>query len=92
MIYKKEAILKNIVLLVPLFFFLSAVHCEKNWFFQYGNSKQNIFQSIAEIPDDGYILVGNSNTLGNGKNDIWIVRLDQNLKFQCFFYTFQDSL
>ena len=28
------------------------------------------------------MLVGNSNTLGNGKNDLWIVRLDQNLKFQ----------
>ena len=82
MICKNEAILKNIILLIPLFFFLSVVHCEKNWFFQYGNSKQNIFQSIAEIPDKGYVLVGNSNTLGSGKNDLWIVRLDQNLKFQ----------
>ena len=82
MICKKKAILKNIVLLIQIFFCFSIVHCEKNWFFQYGNSKQNIFQSIAEIPDKGYILVGNSNTLGNGKNDLWIVRLDQNLKFQ----------
>jgi len=53
----------------------------QNWFHQYGNTKQDVFTSIAIIPDSGYILLGHSNTLGNGKNDLWVVRINKNLDF-----------
>ena len=78
MIYKSRNILRNTYIHIILLF---SIVSGENWFYQYGNSKENVFQSIAEIPDTGYVLLGYSNTLGNGLNDLWVVRLDQNLDF-----------
>ena len=53
----------------------------QNWFQQYGNSKADYFTSITELASGGYVLVGNSNTLGNGKSDLWVICLDDTLSF-----------
>ena len=53
----------------------------ESWFGQYGVSKNDVFTSMIKSNDGGYILLGTSNTLGNGRNDIWVVRTDDSLNF-----------
>ncbi len=79
MIYRAFFLKLNICYfcVAPFFYQLNG----ENWFHQYGNTKENVFQSIAAIPDSGYVLLGYSNTLGNGQSDLWVVRLDQDLNF-----------
>ena len=53
----------------------------KQWSRTYGGSKDDysIARNIFET-SDGYIMVGVTNSFGNGKNDAWLIKTDSNGK------------
>jgi hypothetical protein len=48
------------------------------WSKYYIGSNVDIFTSIKQLPDSGYILSGYSNSGGNGGYDGWVYRIDKN--------------
>ena len=48
----------------------------KKWERTLGGSDNDYFFDIEEVSDGGYIAVGATRSKGNGKDDVWIVRLD----------------
>ena len=46
------------------------------WEKTFGGEKYDILTAIATVPGGGFILAGNTESKGAGRNDGWIVRLD----------------
>jgi len=46
------------------------------WNQSYGGNGTDIIRSIV-LTDNGYLLAGNTNSYGNGNNDIFIIKVDQ---------------
>ena len=60
--------------------FMSLLQSEK-WFRHYGVSKSDNLISMTDTEDGGFIFVGSSTTLGNGRNDLWVMKTDDSLNF-----------
>ena len=46
------------------------------WEKKFGGNKYDILSAIASVPGGGFILAGNTESKGAGRNDGWVVRLD----------------
>ena len=53
----------------------------EKWFRHYGVSKNDNLTSMIKTKDGGFIFVGSSTTLGNGRNDLWVLKTDDSLNF-----------
>lgn len=51
-------------------------HGDPLWEKTFGGEKYDILTAIATLPGGGFILAGNTESKGAGRNDGWIVRLD----------------
>ena len=47
-----------------------------DWQKTYGGSQADGFNSIHQTTDGGYIVAGNTTSFGDGKQDIWLLKLD----------------
>jgi len=48
------------------------------WTRSYGGAGNEWGLSIKELPDSGFVIAGQTNSFGNGSNDIYLLRLDAN--------------
>jgi len=48
---------------------------KSEWDFQFGGSKCDSFNSVQNA-DEGYILVGTTESYGSGGKDVWLVKID----------------
>ena len=55
---------------------------DKNWHNTYGGKKEDIGKNINLSKDGGYIITAETNSIGSGKNDIWIIKTDKNGKMK----------
>ena len=46
------------------------------WTRTYGGTKSDVGLDLVQTPDSGFILVGYTESYGNGKDDVWIIRTD----------------
>lgn len=53
---------------------------KKIWDRTYGGSYNDKAYSILELPDEGFIIAGVTESFGSGKSDMWVVRIDKNGK------------
>ena len=60
------------------------------WNFTYGGSEEESFSSVFETSDHSFLLAGTTNSFGNGDNDFWVVKVDNNGNLQ-FNKTFGTS-
>ena len=51
---------------------------EKEWDKTYGGGKHDEGRSIIETSDNGFLIVGDTNSFGAGNYDLWIVKTDEN--------------
>ncbi|MEO0130999.1 MAG: hypothetical protein ABIK76_04850 [candidate division WOR-3 bacterium] len=51
---------------------------ETLWTKTYGGQSNDRGYSILQTRDSGYIIVGNTQSFGNGSSDVWIIRLNKN--------------
>ncbi|MCI0559718.1 MAG: hypothetical protein MN733_14610, partial [Nitrososphaera sp.] len=48
------------------------------WAFRMGGpGTDDVFRGIEQASDGGYIIAGTTNSFGKGKNDVWIIKLDE---------------
>jgi len=47
------------------------------WSKTYGGRKEDVVMAIAETTE-GYVLVGYTESYGNGENDVWLIKVDEN--------------
>jgi len=52
----------------------------KEWSKTFGGSDEDEAKSIIQTKDGGYAVAGGTKSFGNGKSDMWIVKLDKNGK------------
>lgn len=48
------------------------------WFTTYGGKKEEKIWSLIQTSDNGFLMAGSTSSFGEGANDIWIIRTDQN--------------
>jgi len=48
------------------------------WQKTYGGSSGDYANSINQIPEEGYIVVGTTYSFGAGESDLWVLKLDSN--------------
>jgi gliding motility-associated-like protein len=46
------------------------------WFKTYGGNSVDLFQKHIKTPDNGFLILGSSNSYGVGSGDAWIVKVD----------------
>ena len=64
------------------------------WQKTYGGVDDDLFYSVQQTNDSGYILAGSTQSFGSGGNDIWVLKLDNsgNVQWQKIYGgTFDDS-
>ena len=55
---------------------------DKNWHNTYGGKKEDLGKKINLTRDGGYIITAETNTIGEGKNDVWVIKIDKNGKMK----------
>ena len=55
---------------------------DKNWHNTYGGKKEDVGKKINLTKDGGYIITAETNTIGKGKNDVWVIKIDKNGKMK----------
>lgn len=50
---------------------------EPFWTNTYGSAGDDYLFDIVETPDNGYVMIGQTNSLGAGEDDIWLVKVDE---------------
>ena len=55
---------------------------DKNWHNTYGGKKDDVGKSIKQSGDGGYIITSETSSMGAGKNDIWVIKVDKNGKIK----------
>ena len=53
---------------------------DRNWHKTFGGKKDDVGRQIIATKDEGYIVMAETNSIGNGKNDVWLINIDQNGK------------
>tara|TARA_B110000091_G_C13811242_1_gene475150 strand:- start:422 stop:2446 length:2025 start_codon:yes stop_codon:yes gene_type:complete len=48
------------------------------WSQTYGGTGTDVVRSVALTNDNGFIMVGNTNSYGNGNNDVFVIKVDEN--------------
>ena len=48
------------------------------WYKTYGGNQTDIFYEVSSTNDDGFLLVGQTNSYGNGANDAYLVKVSSN--------------
>ncbi len=48
------------------------------WEKRYGGSEREFGNSLIQLEDGGFVLVGGTRSKGNGSNDVWVIRTDAN--------------
>ena len=71
----------NIIITASIFLLIMAPLQGEKWFRHYGVSKNDNLISMTDTKDGGFIFVGSSTTLGNGRNDLWVMKTDDSLRF-----------
>ena len=61
-----------------VFLMKTNVHGEKLWHKTYGGNKSDNGWAVRQSKDGGYIIVGYTNSFGNGKMDIYLIKADSN--------------
>jgi len=51
---------------------------QKLWQKTYGGSKDDVAKAIVATNDNGYIIVGDSKSFGNGLDDVYVIKIDNN--------------
>ena len=51
---------------------------EHQWNITIGDAGNDVFYDIKQTRDDGYIMAGETDSFGNGKDDMWLVKLNEN--------------
>ena len=68
--------MKKIILII--IYISSFVFTEKGWIKTYGSDEKDFANSIIETNDGGKLLIGYTNSFGNGGGDIWLVKTNSN--------------
>ena len=55
---------------------------DKNWHNTYGGKKEDAGKILNLSKDGGYIITAETNSIGAGNNDIWIIKTDKNGKMK----------
>jgi len=55
---------------------------DRNWHNTYGGKKEDIGKSIKLMADGGYLITAETNSIGTGKTDIWLIKTDKNGKMK----------
>ena len=71
----------NSIIRASIFLLIMAPLQGEKWFRHYGVSKSDNLISMTDTEDGGFIFVGSSTTLGNGRNDLWVIKTDDSLNF-----------
>jgi len=53
---------------------------DRNWHKTFGGKKDDVGRQIIATKDGDYIIMAETNSIGNGKNDIWLINIDKNGK------------
>ncbi len=48
----------------------------EQWSRLFGGRKDDFCETILQTSDGGYIILGNTKSFGNGKSDVWLIKLD----------------
>lgn len=48
----------------------------EEWSQTFGDTATELFTSVSESGDGGFVMAGSSTSYGNGKSDIWVVKCD----------------
>ena len=55
---------------------------DRNWHNTYGGKKEDYGKSIKLMADGGYLIAAETNSIGAGRNDIWLLKIDKNGKIE----------
>ena len=81
-IQSKEKIMRNTILLFTITMLALAgtanAQLDSLWSRTYGGEFGEYCNSIVLATDSGYVLAGSSNSFGEGRSDIWLVKTDIN--------------
>ena len=63
------------------------IFCKGGWILTYGKDEKDGGNSVLQTPDGGYILVGYTQSFGNGGHDVWLIKADSdgNRKWDKFY-------
>ena len=75
--YLIKIILSYSIYFLSLSFSLSQIQSPNNWIKLYGAEGTDVFNSAIETQSGEFLLVGYTNTIGNGLYDILLVKVDQ---------------
>lgn len=49
----------------------------EEWNTTVGDFKKDIFYDVDQTVDNGYIIVGETNSFGHGKDDVWLIKINE---------------
>ena len=73
--------------IIFILFMCPPIFCKGGWILTYGKDEKDGGNSVLQTPDGGYILVGYTQSFGNGGNDVWLIKADSdgNRKWDKFY-------
>ena len=76
---KKKILQFTIILFIFLNFSVQAQYATSvEWIRTFGGDKDDEARSVIETPDNNYLVAGFTQSFGMGKQDAWIIKIDQN--------------
>lgn len=74
----KKIILVVVIQILSYTLLLSQIEPDSLWLQTYGGNSVETGFSVIETSDDGYVFAGNTRSFGNGCNDVYLVKTDEN--------------